>query len=119
MGVLRSVALLVVSALLSVCLAEGALRLLAPQPASWLDIYRSHPTLPFPTLLPDIDREIDTGELHWRILTDADGILQLTSGSKKHGSLSRTPGSSEALRWICGRRMRPIDVQPGGRLRRQ
>ena len=74
MGVLRSVALLVVSALLSVCLAEGALRLLAPQPASWLDIYRSHPRLPFPTLLPNIDREIDTGELHWRILTDADGM---------------------------------------------
>ena len=74
MGVLRSVALLAVSALLSVCLAEGVLRLVAPQPASWLDIYRRHPTLPFPALLPDVERHVDTGELDWTILTDSEGM---------------------------------------------
>jgi hypothetical protein len=28
-------------------LTELAVRLIAPQPASWLDIYRCHPMLPF------------------------------------------------------------------------
>jgi hypothetical protein len=74
MGVLRSLALLLVSALLSVCLAEGLLRLVAPQPASWLDVYRRHPALPFPALLPNVEREVDAGEGRWTILTDADGL---------------------------------------------
>ena len=71
---LRSVALLLVSGLLSVALAEGVLRVFAPQPASWLDVYRRHPVLPFPALLPDVEREIVTGEMEWTIRTDADGM---------------------------------------------
>ncbi|MCP4542386.1 MAG: hypothetical protein GY832_35130 [Chloroflexi bacterium] len=63
----------VVSTLL-VGFAELTVWLVAPQPASWLDIYRRHPRLPLFTLAPNLMREIDTGETHWRIHTDANGL---------------------------------------------
>lgn len=94
MGALRSVALLVVSALLSVGLAEGVLRWVAPQPAAWLNIYRRLPKLPMPTLLPDVERRIDTGELHWTILTDSDGLRVGADPAPKGRPLALALGDS-------------------------
>ncbi len=68
-----AVAALVVSLTLSVGLAEAALRILAPQPPSWLAIYRRHPELPFHALLPNAATSVDTGETRWRVVTDGAG----------------------------------------------
>ncbi len=59
--------------ILSLFLAEGLIRLVAPQPASWLDIYERHPSLPFFSLQPNAVREVDTGESRWSVYTDAEG----------------------------------------------
>lgn len=67
-----------VAAAMVVCampvIGEAFLRLAAPQPASWFDVYRRHPTLPFYALQADVDQTIDTGETRWRLLTDGDGF---------------------------------------------
>jgi hypothetical protein len=62
------------SALFSVAFGEVVLRALAPQPVSWLAIYRRHPSLPFPGLLPDIRVAVDTGETRWLVRTDRAGF---------------------------------------------
>jgi hypothetical protein len=53
--------------------AELLLRIAAPQPVSWLDIYRRHPQLPFYTLQPGKYRLVDTGETRWTVYTDGQG----------------------------------------------
>lgn len=67
-------ALLLTSAVVSLGLAELALRLVAPRPPSWLAIYRQHPELPIPAALPDLHSSVDTGETHWQIFTDSEGF---------------------------------------------
>jgi hypothetical protein len=69
-----SFALVVVSTLLTIGLAELALRLFSPQSPSWLAIYRRHPELPFHALMPDENVSVDTGETLWTVSTDADGF---------------------------------------------
>ena len=65
---------LTVSLLASLFLAEALVRLIAPQPQSWLDIYRKHPVLPFYAHQPNVQRSLDTGETHWTLRTDEDGF---------------------------------------------
>jgi hypothetical protein len=84
-------ALVLVSALLAVGLAELVLRVAAPQPASWLALYRRHPTLPFHALLPDAHFSVETGETRWRVDTDAQGF--------RIGPSPRPPARCTAL-WL-------------------
>jgi hypothetical protein len=69
-----SFGLVIVSTLLTLGMAEVALRLFSPQSPSWLAIYRRHPELPFHALMPDENVSVDTGETHWTVRTDADGF---------------------------------------------
>ena len=71
---LLGVAVALTSVLLSLGLAELALRVFSPRPPSWLAIYRRHPALPFYSLLPDLRTTVDTGDAHWVVATDADGF---------------------------------------------
>ena len=59
---------------LLVLAAELVLRFVAPQPLSWLDIYRRHPKVDTYSLRPNVERYIDTGECRWWVMTDADGL---------------------------------------------
>lgn len=58
---------------LSLLLGEGVVRLVSPQPASWIDVYRRAPDRPFYDLEPSVTRFVDTGETRWWIHTDAEG----------------------------------------------
>jgi hypothetical protein len=89
--VLAVAALAATSALASAALGELALRLVAPQPASWLAIYRRHPELPFHGLLPDTRAWLDTGEKRWAVLTDGQGF--------RVGGSPRTAPTCSAL-WL-------------------
>jgi lysophospholipase L1-like esterase len=64
---------LVLAAFVTIVIGELGVRIAAPQPASWLDVYRRHPTLPFYTLAPHVERLIDTGETRWTVFTDEHG----------------------------------------------
>jgi hypothetical protein len=66
--------LLVSSLCVSLLFAELVLRLLNPQPASWLKIYRRHPVLPQYSLLPNVRAHVDTGETNWTIAIDENGF---------------------------------------------
>jgi len=72
--ILPGLVALLVSLTLSLGLTELAVRWLAPQPQSWLSIYRRHPALPFHAFQPDARAEIETSETRWRVITDADGF---------------------------------------------
>lgn len=61
-----------VASAFSLVLMECVVRVAAPQPPSWMAIYRSHPVLPF-AVLPQIEQRIDTGETRWTVRTDAGG----------------------------------------------
>lgn len=67
-------AMLVVSIAVALLLGEGLVRLLAPQPAGWLDIFRRHPRLQTYSMQPNAFRAVDTGEGRWTVRTDADGL---------------------------------------------
>lgn len=75
--------------LLALIVAECAVRILAPQPASWLAVYRRHPTLSTYTIQQNVDESVDTGETRWRCITDADGFRVSASPPAKqaHGSV--------------------------------
>ncbi len=66
--------LLLFSLIASLVFAEIFLRLLMPQPKSWLAIYRQHPALPFYSMLPNKRLHVDTGETAWTITTDENGF---------------------------------------------
>lgn len=68
------VAALTISLTATLVLSELFVRLVAPQPASWLAIYRSHPELPFFAMEPDRSLHVDTGETEWTVLTDERGF---------------------------------------------
>jgi hypothetical protein len=53
---------------------EAAVRVVAPQPPSWLAIYRPHPHLPFFALQADVLATVDTGESRWTVRTDDQGF---------------------------------------------
>lgn len=71
---LSRIGLLLASLLLALMLAEMIVRIAAPQPAAWLDIFRPHPSLPFYAMQPNIQRSIDTGEGRWTVFTDDNGF---------------------------------------------
>jgi hypothetical protein len=54
-------------------IGELAIRVLAPQPPSWLDIYARLPDLPLYGLMPNVARFAATGETRWSVFTDAQG----------------------------------------------
>jgi len=58
---------------LGVAGAELALRVLAPQERSWLEIYRADPAPPFVSLAPGVAVTIETREGRWHVYTDARG----------------------------------------------
>lgn len=60
--------------LLAALAAEVLIRLVAPQPKSWLEIYRRHPELPFHALLPNENHTASTGESSWTVRTDDFGF---------------------------------------------
>lgn len=63
--------------------SEVAIRFVASQPASWMDVFARRPGLPFFVLAPKLDETVSTGEARWRILTDARGRrIPATAGSK-------------------------------------
>lgn len=66
--------LLALSAAFSLALGEIAVRIIAPQPPSWLAIYRRHPELPFHALQPAARALVDTGETRWSVATDDEGF---------------------------------------------
>jgi len=71
---LPALVLLALSTCAALALSEIVLRIAHPVEASWLAIYRRHPSQPMHALLPGVDARVDTGETHWRVLTDADGM---------------------------------------------
>ncbi|MAG31679.1 MAG: hypothetical protein CL908_12395, partial [Deltaproteobacteria bacterium] len=73
LGLFRAV-LALISFALTVGVGELFVRLVSPQPVSWLAIYRSHPDLPFFSMLPNKTLHVDTGETEWTIVTDAHGF---------------------------------------------
>jgi len=72
--VLFRVLLLTFSVGISLLFAELLLRIVAPQPPSWLAIYQPHPALPFYSMLPGARLHVDTGETNWTIATDDNGF---------------------------------------------
>lgn len=57
----------------SLALAEGVLRIMAPQHPSWLDIYHREPGDPHYVVLPRLQTRVETGEGAWHVYTDALG----------------------------------------------
>jgi SGNH hydrolase-like domain, acetyltransferase AlgX len=53
---------------------EIAVRFVAPQAPSWLDIYRRHPALPLYALQPNVSSRMETGETRWTVISDAEGF---------------------------------------------
>jgi lysophospholipase L1-like esterase len=51
-----------------------AVRIISPQPASWLEIVRRHPSLSFYALDTNVSTLVDTGESRWTVYTDANGF---------------------------------------------
>jgi lysophospholipase L1-like esterase len=69
---LRLVTLLVVCVIMT-GFGEVAVRVVAPQQESWLDMYARVPGLPFFVLKPNVRRTVDTGETHFEVIIDGRG----------------------------------------------
>lgn len=69
----KSLLALLFGVVLSLLTAEATLRLVAPQEASWLDIYRREPGDPYYSLQPELRKRIETGETTWKVYTDSKG----------------------------------------------
>jgi lysophospholipase L1-like esterase len=63
-----------VATIAAVAGCEFALRVLAPQPGSWMDIFRRHPTQPTFGVAPFLEKFADTGESQWHVHTDEHGL---------------------------------------------
>lgn len=66
--------LLMCAIMVALLVAEGVVRLVAPQPVAWLDIFRRHPFLPFYSMQANVTRNVDAGEGTWTIYTDENGF---------------------------------------------
>jgi hypothetical protein len=64
----------VVALLAMLPLMEVVVRIAAPQPPSWLAIYRPHPALPVFALQANVEALVDTGESRWTVHTDGEGF---------------------------------------------
>ena len=83
--------LLAVVGVLCVLFMEMAIRLLAPQPASWLDVYRHHPTLNTFTLQRNAERLVETGETRFTVVTDEHGFRVSKGASDEEGRSAELP----------------------------
>jgi len=99
--------------LAALLLAELALRLFAPQPASWLDVYRRHPRLPLFALQPNVSRVVDTGETRWTVFTDADGFRVNSARAASNSLPARTPLSGTPPPGTPLADPRPVDLWLG------
>ena len=66
--------LIIIVAGICVSILEFGIRIVMPQPASWLAIYEQHPRLPFYKLQANANATVDTGETHWVVYTDENGF---------------------------------------------
>jgi len=66
---------------LSAGVAELGLRLLAPQPISWLSIYAEDERLPY-RLAPGVSQHVATGETDWRVYVDERGYRAPAAGAR-------------------------------------
>ena len=64
---------------LATLVAELGLRLVAPQPISWLSIYAPDDVLPY-RLAPGVSQHVDTGETDWWVLVDRKGYRAASPG---------------------------------------
>lgn len=71
---LASLALLVAVAVICVPLMELAIRVVAPQPQSWFDLYYKPPGAKLFAIMPNLDKLIDTGDTRWHVYTDENGF---------------------------------------------
>ena len=79
----------------SIVFAEVAVRLLAPQPPSWLNVYRKHPSLPFYAVAPNKHAVVSTGESEWTVHTDSNGFrVSATPEHKANTSTTLVIGDS-------------------------
>ncbi len=63
-----------IALILALLLCEFAVQLVIPQPTSWLDIYRRHPSIDTYALQPNVHEYVDTGECQWWVYTDDRGF---------------------------------------------
>lgn len=70
---LLTLTVVVLATLVSIAVAEFVVRIAAPQPPSWLGIYREHPVLPY-ALQSDASYRIETGETEWSVHADHGGL---------------------------------------------
>ncbi|MCA8963765.1 MAG: SGNH/GDSL hydrolase family protein [Planctomycetes bacterium] len=100
---LRKRLLLTATALFSsVLIAELAVRVLMPQPTTWLQIYHRHPRLPQYSLEPNASALVETAETKWRIFVDEHGrrwAPTKAKGTPRDASASLGAGSSPVL-WL-------------------
>ena len=75
---------------LAMLLSEGALRVFAPQPPSWIPLYGRHPSKPMFRVAPNLDRFADTGESRWHVFTDADGLRTGPAGRRASRDLPQS-----------------------------
>ena len=61
--------------------AELGLRVLAPQPISWLSIYAEDEVLPY-CLAPGVSQHVATGETDWRVYVDERGYRAPAPGAR-------------------------------------
>ncbi len=66
----------------SIVVSELIIRFCVPQPISWLDIYQTHPSLPFYSLRSNVQRDIDTGETKWTVYTDDQGFRTASAADR-------------------------------------
>ncbi len=71
---LFSLILVLFVVLLGIPLMEVALRVVAPQPQSWFDLFRRQPGKPLFEVEANLNRLIDTGDTKWRVVTDKRGF---------------------------------------------
>jgi hypothetical protein len=61
-------------------------------------VYRRHPTLPFYTLAPHVERLIDTGETRWTVFTDEHGYR----ASERDAKATRPTDTARPVALVLG-----------------
>lgn len=70
----------VVALVFALIFSEILVRIAAPQPASWLDIYVRHPVLETYAIQPNAHRVVESGETRWEVDTDEAGFRVIKLG---------------------------------------
>ncbi|MEZ5965905.1 MAG: GDSL-type esterase/lipase family protein [Planctomycetota bacterium] len=82
---LRLAILVTGSVVAGLLLAELVVRVFLPQPQSWMNIYRSHPSQPMFAVAAHVDEVADTGETRWHVRTDHEGLRLRSDGARAGG----------------------------------